>query len=515
MSSRFVHLRRLRRALFAAALSALIGCSDANRPTVNPDLVPPEVRAFATDWPLPGRDYHNSRATTDSTIDSSTIARLQPAWHVDLPGASAYGNTATTPLIAGDTIYIEDLTSNVRAIDRVSGSVRWLHSYNEFAIGPNGVALGWGKVFAIKGLQQVAALDQQTGNELWVTSIVRTPTEGVDIQPTVFAGLVLASSVPISPGGIYKGGDQGVLHALDQNTGADVWTFDTVTDDLWGNPQVNSGGGAWYPPSIDTARGRVFWGIANPAPFPGTADFPNGSSRPGPNLYTDSVVALDVASGRLDWYSQATPHDLFDRDLVHTLLVDAQIGGRTRTIAVGTGKLGRVIGHDLDTGDVLWDTPVGKHQNDDLQMLSGPTEVLPGTYGGILTPPAAAGGAVYVAVINAPSTLQPNQPAYFGSDIGTMPGEVVAIDAADGHTLWDVTVDGDPLGGATVVNDLVLTATFQGTILALSRATGAEVWRYTAPGGVNAWPAVAGDTIVWPIGLARPPQLLALRLPAS
>jgi len=118
-------------------------------------------------------------------------------------------------------------------------------------------------------------------------------------------------------------------------------------------------------------------------------------------------------------------------------------------------------------------------------------------------------------VINAPSTLQPDQPAYFGSDLGTMPGEVVAIDVADGHILWDVTVDGDPLGGATVVNDLVLTATFEGTILALSRATGAEVWRYTAPGGVNAWPAVAGDTIVWPIGLARPPQLLALRLPAS
>jgi len=248
-----------------------------------------------------------------------------------------------------------------------------------------------------------------------------------------------------------------------------------------------------------------------PANFPGTAEFPNGSSRPGANLYTDSMVALDVRTGELAWYSQATPHDLFDRDLVHALLVDATIGGRTRTVAVATGKLGRVIGHDADTGDVLRDTPVGKHMNDDLTVLPGPTELLPGTFGGILTPPAAADGVVYVAVINAPTVLKPNQPAYFGSDLGTMPGDVVAIDAANGRILWDATIDGDPLGGATVVNDLVLTATLTGTILALDRATGAEVWRHTAPGGINGWPAVAGDTIVWPVGLATPPRLIALR----
>jgi outer membrane protein assembly factor BamB len=95
-----------------------------------------------------------------------------------------------------------------------------------------------------------------------------------------------------------------------------------------------------------------------------------------------------------------------------------------------------------------------------------------------------------------------------------MNGQVVAIDAATGAILWDVEVDGDPFGGATVVNDLVLTGTFQGDIYALDRATGAEVWRYRAPGGVNGWPAVAGDTIFWPIGLAQPPRLLALRLPS-
>jgi glucose dehydrogenase len=70
-----------------------------------------------------------------------------------------------------------------------------------------------------------------------------------------------------------------------------------VEEGLWGHPEVNSGGGAWYPPVVDVERGLVYAGIANPAPFPGTEEFPNGSSRPGDNLYTDSIVALDIETG--------------------------------------------------------------------------------------------------------------------------------------------------------------------------------------------------------------------------
>ena len=101
------------------------------------------------------------------------------------------------------------------------------------------------------------------------------------------------------------------------------WTFDTVKGDLWGHPEVNSGGGAWYPPAVDRERGLVYVGTANPAPFPGTAEYPNGSSRPGDNLYTDSVVALDLETGEAaSGTTRSTPHDLFDRDQVHTQLVE-------------------------------------------------------------------------------------------------------------------------------------------------------------------------------------------------
>ena len=145
-----------------------------------------------------------------------------------------------------------------------------------------------------------------------------------------------------------------LLHALDAETGEVRWTFDTVLgDDLWGDPEVNSGGGAWMTPSIDVATGTIYWGIANPAPFPGTEAFPNGTSRPGPNLYTDSVVALDAATGELRWYHQAVPHDLFDWDLTHTLVVDL---GDGEQVVVGTGKLGRVLG--LDPARAAWVKPL-------------------------------------------------------------------------------------------------------------------------------------------------------------
>ena len=112
--------------------------------------------------------------------------------------------------------------------------------------------------------------------------------------------------------GEYLGGGKGILWALNARTGTPEWSWDSVQD-LWGNPGVNSGGGLWYPPSFD-AQGNLYLGIGKPGPVFGTASYPLGSSRPGPDLYTDSVVKLSPA-GKLLWYYQLTPHDLYDWDL--------------------------------------------------------------------------------------------------------------------------------------------------------------------------------------------------------
>jgi outer membrane protein assembly factor BamB len=145
--------------------------------------------------------------------------------------------------------------------------------------------------------------------------------------------------------------------------------------------------------------------------------------------------------------------------------------------------------------------------------LSGPTEVMPGTYGGVLTPPATADGVVYVATLNAPATLEPDKTAYFGGSIDTMDGEVVAIDAATGNHRWSTKVAGDPMGGATVVNDLVITATYQGQLIALDRGTGAIVTTIDVGTGVAGWPAAVGDLLLVPTGtVGRPGSLIAYRV---
>src|SRR5580658_110452 len=135
------------------------------------------------------------------------------------------------------------------------------------------------------------------------------------------------------------------------------------------------------------------------------------------------MVALSVRTGRLLWYHQVTPHDLFDRDEVQSMLVPVgQPVDGSRLVAVSAGKAGYVLGLNPVTGHMLWKTAVGVHENGDLPRLTGPTTVLPGTFGGVLTPPASAGGVVYAAALNAPSMMEPDQTAYFGGKLGSMDG---------------------------------------------------------------------------------------------
>ena len=183
-----------------------------------------------------------------------------------------------------------------------------------------------------------------------------------------------------------------------------------------------------------------------------------------------------------------------------------------RKVVISAGKAARVIGLDPD-GTVLWDTRVGKHQNDDIESFEGELEVLPGISGGVVTPLAIAEGVVFVSVVNAPVTYAGPEDSSGGAvRFGTFPSQLVAIDAASGKVVWDVELPGDGFGGATVVNDLVFTSVITGQILAFDRVTGAQVWSYQAPGGINGSPAFVDDMLVIPVGFGDPPVLLALQL---
>ena len=361
-----------------AVLAVVVSVSGVNpvasaaTPGITVPGAPPEVRGQGNAWPLPDHDYNNSRDAGASPIRASTVSRLTTAWSVPMSvGAS------TSPIVIGGMTYVQDEAGTVYAIDASSGLVKWKTKPLGFSIGPWGVSVGWGKLFASTSTG-VAAFRLSDGTPLWTRKITTTAGQGVDMQTLPYGGRVYIASVPVNVGNYYKGGSVGYLEALDAATGKVDWTFDTVrSKNLWGNPAVNSGGGAWYPPAIDIRRNTLYWGVANPAPFVGTPTYPNGSSRPGNNLYTDSMVALSASTGKLLWYHQVFPHDLYDRDEVQAMLVPVrQAVDGSSEVAISSGKGGFVLGLNPSTGRLLWKTAVGIHRNGDLPKLTGPDDGL-------------------------------------------------------------------------------------------------------------------------------------------
>ncbi|MDD1750237.1 MAG: PQQ-binding-like beta-propeller repeat protein [Methanothrix sp.] len=510
--------------MVAVLATTLAACSSSS------GAAPPEVTQYTTDWPLPNHDYGNTRATMDSTINSTNVSTLGVAWVHNVPsGVSTFGSISTTPIIMGSTVYLQDIGNNMMALDLATGQQKWQKVYNLTNLGPSGVSVGYGKVYGSAGPYDVAAVDMNTGQELWRTSLIDISQgqNGIDMQTTVYDNIVYISTVPGNAGVFYAGGGMGIIYALDAKTGNILWSFNTVNSpDVWGNPLVNSGGGCWYDPAIDTKTGISYWGVSNPAPFPGqpkvtgiNQDYPSGSSRPGPDLYTCSMLALDHKSGKMSWYTQVWPHDISDYDLqIPPILGNSSFGGKQQDIVLGAGKMGRVYAFNRQTGALLWDTEVGEHNGNDqfgVWPANGNITVLPGILGGVETPMAYADGVVYVAANNLAVTYT-NGLTLSLAPFSTNTGDLVAIDVNTGHILWDNKLPSGEYGGATVVNDLVFTGTFDGMLYAFKRDTGEQVWSYQAPAGVNAWPAVAGDTLVWPIaGPGGPTSVIGFRLGAT
>ena len=335
-----------------------------------------------------------------------------------------------------------------------------------------------------------------TGSEIWRQKIGSPPGEGLDMAPIVYDGIVYISTVPgTGLGSFYAGGDRGVLYALDALTGEAAWWWDTTGDNYsWGNGRLAGGGGLWYPPSID-ADGNIYFGVGNPAPWPMTPDCPNGSCRPGDNLYTSSMVSLDPATSGLRWYYQDAP-----------VLATVDVYGTPTDVAIGSGKTGTVVAVSQDTGEVLWKTPVGKHENDDLDELptDGYVEVYPGSLGGVETPIAYKDGVLFVTYLDYPqyqgaTGSDPDTSVPYGD--GT--GGIVAINAADGSLLWENILATLPVGAATVSNDLVFTAGVDGFVRGFDITTGQEVWTYEAEMGINAPLAIAGDTLFVGAGFVK------------
>ncbi|HYH52717.1 MAG TPA: PQQ-binding-like beta-propeller repeat protein [Solirubrobacterales bacterium] len=466
---------------------------------------------------LTGNAYSNvdlaSTRAVKSEIDSGNVSQLEESWSIPIKGVGVYGSYASTPVIANGVIYSQDLESNVEAVDLESGEVLWSKKYESPSHGPNGVAVADGHVYGATA-GEAFALDQETGKQAWLVSL----GGAVDMAPGVNDGKVYVSTVPETPAAEYEAGAVGTLWVMDGKTGKKLWHWDTVPKSLWGKPNINSGGGLWYPPSFDE-KGFVYAGTGNPAPLPGAPGKPWGSSRPGPNLYADSLVKLDPDTGKLLWHYQETPHNIYDWDFQNSPIL-AKAGGRE--VAIGSGKSGFVVAVDVKTGKPVWRTSVGKHNGhdkDNIYAMRGEYdkiktgEVFPGQLGGVIALKAADEKRVYVPIVNHSMTV------LSGTEIteeSAATGEVVALDIATGKIVWQTEMSAPAYGSLLVSNDVVFATTAEGIIHALDAAKGGEIWQAALPAGTNAGVMVSGDTLVTGAGLptaeGQTPSLVAYKL---
>src|ERR1700677_1661854 len=287
-------------------------------------------------WPYSNGNLANTRDAVGSTITLANVSTLKKAWSFDLSGKAiksvgGFGTLSANPIVVNGVVYIQDLHSNVYALSLATGKLIWTYTVNKPELsgpGPNGVAVIDGVVYGATP-KDVFALNATTGKKVWSNDKILKSGQGTfGMQPQVANGRVyLASQYGHVPGG-------GLLLALKASTGAVIWKFKTEPKDDPGEKALTlGGGGAWETPLVGT-NGTVTFGTGNPYQSEQEA-----IQHPAQALYTDSVVNLNAATGKLNWYYQGIENDFMDHDMQASPISTSANGV---PVVLGSGKLGIV-----------------------------------------------------------------------------------------------------------------------------------------------------------------------------
>ncbi|HEY0383434.1 MAG TPA: PQQ-binding-like beta-propeller repeat protein [Candidatus Elarobacter sp.] len=455
-------------------------------------------------WVLTGRTYDNQRYSPLTQVDASNVTSLQVA------GIAQTGMTAsfeTTPIVVNGVMYITtptvDNKMKIMALDATNGRPIWDSTYSlgafQICCGPvnRGPAVGYGMVYALTLDDKLLALDARTGAQRW-QSTVADPSVGYSetMTPQVYDGMVIVGSA---------GGEwpiRGFVAAYDARNGKQRWRWDSTDPKTYAGDSWKRGGGmVWTTPAIDPALGLVIFCTGNPNP-----DL-NGDYRKGDNRWSDSIVALDVHTGKLRWGYQEIKHDVWDYDAVsNVVLFDVHVNGQTIPAAGEAGKVGWFYIVDRRNGKLIRrsDAYVKMTPN----MFSKPTHkgvvMLPGANGGAeWSPPAYSPETHFVYVLGMDQLMRftTNPEAYqkgrirLGSAFtniephGVQDGRFVAIDTETGKIAWTYMTPEPLIGGAlATAGNLVFFGEGNGWFDALDAMAGKLLWRYNLGAGVNAPP---------------------------
>ncbi|HVW47384.1 MAG TPA: PQQ-binding-like beta-propeller repeat protein [Solirubrobacterales bacterium] len=442
------------------------------------------------DWPLFGRDRDNTRFATQDEVNTENVDELGEAWSTGL-GPDQY-LMESFPLVLGENVYVTTSTDEVMSINGKTGHINWAYTpevdfsqstgVGGYGITVNrGIAAEDGKLFLLTFDNKLQALSQKTGERLW-SSQVEDPATGAyeSMAPSSYDGKVYVG-VSGSEDGV-----RGKISAYDAKSGKLIWTFYTVPKqgEKW-VPKGGGGGTIYMPPTIDPATNTVYVGTGNPAPVL------VGAKRPGKNLYTDSILALDADTGKLKWFHQEQAHDLWDYDAESpVVLFNAEIEGEMKRGVAEAGKNGLLFLLDAETGEDLF-PPVGFVKRDHKPPTTKPTLECPGAVGGSQYSPLAYSPetqAVYVSGVELCMYLKVTYESHNGekqfAGDRIVPkntkktGTFTAVGVDTGKVLWKHDMPTPMDGGATAsAGGLVFTGDQAGILYAFDAKTGDDLWQ--------------------------------------
>ena len=472
-------------------------------------------------------NYSQTRYYPSRQINTDNVANLRPAWIFQ---TEVVDSLETSPIVVNGVMYVTTSFNHVYALDARTGEQIWHHKHDmgpitTYCCGPNnrGVAVKGDRVFMGTLDAKLVALDAKTGKQVWETQIA-DPELGYSetMAPTVVGDKVLIGT----NGGEY--GIRGFVKAFDTETGDLIWTFHTIPENSvgdWtthdatgrdmhrdieaekaaleemGDPYETLGGGVWQNPAVDLETGRIYFVVGNPSP-----DL-DGSLRPGDNLYTDSLVSVDLETGEYICHFQYIAHDVWDLDAVSPPIITTVQNDAGEDIKgiLHAGKTGHVYVHDAEDCSMIRFSEAMVPQED---MWTLPTpegaRMLPGANGGVEWSPMAIDPDLrltYAINLHQPmtytvqSTPYPEGKLWLGGSFDVIPeeeqwGNVTAVEYDTGDIRWKVRTEQPMIGGIlATAGGLVFTGEGNGLFKAYDAETGAELWRFQAGAGVNAPPS--------------------------
>ena len=479
--------------------------------------------------------YMSTRHSPLNEITAANFRNLEQKWVYQ---GATMGAWQSTPLVVDGVMYVTQRPNDIVALDAKTGRAFWVYQYrpdpnHKACCGANnrGVAMLGDTLYMGTLDAHLVAVDARNGRQLWNTLVADMKTS----YSLTHAPLVVKDKVIVGTGG----GDRGIrgfIAAYDAKTGKELWRFYTIPGpgerghDTWqGDAWMHGGGSIWLTGSYDPALNLTYWGVGNAGP-----DW-NPDQRPGDNLYTNSVVALDADTGRLRWHFQFTPNDAYDFDAVQTpVLVDAAIGGSARKLMLWANRNGFFYVLDRTDGRFLLGKPFVKVNwaANELESNGRPIQTpqpagmptWPGNQGGtnwyspsysprtglfylsvwedyasvfrkqkqeyVAGQPFGGGGpSPYVPVPGAPAV-----PSLLRGPINNWTeaaghGAVVALDRKTGERTWKFDMTDVTVGGIlTTAGDVLFTGTRDGYFLALNARTGALLWKTNLGGPIVSAP---------------------------